>query len=248
MSDFIDALPPWPEQDFAAFGEVEVKPRSKIQQLVGRFLGRNWLRIPHVTHHDEIDVTDLEARRRAWNGSNPDAKISPVIPVIRAVALALRDFPQFASSLDPSGEQQIVKHYAHVGVAVDVPAGLLVPVIRDCDTKDLSLLASELAEIAEKARTKGLTMQEMAGGCISISSLGHIGGTAFTPIVNAPEVAIVGLTKLQERPVRADAGHGFAWRSFLPVSLSYDHRVINGADAARFVVALGRHLEAIRFA
>jgi pyruvate dehydrogenase E2 component (dihydrolipoamide acetyltransferase) len=178
MTNFIDTLPSWPEEDFTAFGDVEVKPRSKVQQLVGQFLGRNWVRIPHVTHHDEIDVTEVERRRGQWNRDNPDCKVSPVIPAIKALALTLRVFPRFAASLDPSGEKLIEKRYAHIGVAVDVPGGLLVPVLRDCDKKSTSEIATELSAIAEKARTKGLTMQEMAGGCMSLSSLGHIGGIA----------------------------------------------------------------------
>lgn len=219
-----------------------------MQQLVGRFLGRNWIRVPHVTHHDEIDVTDLELRRGAWNQDNPGAKMSPVIPLVKALALTLTKFPHFAASLDASGEKLIEKRYAHIGVAVDVPGGLLVPVLRDCDKKSLSQISTELAAIAEKARTKGLTMQEMAGGCISLSSLGHIGGTAFTPIINAPEVAILGLTKLQLRACPAKNDGAIEWRPHLPVSLSYDHRVINGADAARFVVALGHQLSEVQFA
>ncbi|MEG3153210.1 2-oxo acid dehydrogenase subunit E2, partial [Sphingomonas sp. ZT3P38] len=220
--------------------------RSRMQQLVGRFLGRNWVRIPHVTHHDEVDITDLEARREVWNAGHPDQRISPVIPVVKAMALSLKGHPQFASSLDASGEQLIEKHYAHVGVAVEVPAGLLVPVLRDCDTRPLRELATELSALAQKARTKGLSMPEMSGGCISLSSLGHIGGTGFTPIVNAPEVAIVGMTRLQLRAARGP-DDSVVWRKMLPLSLSYDHRVINGADAARFVTTIERHLTDIRF-
>lgn len=246
MADFIDSLAPWPEADFSAFGPVAARPRSRMQQLVGKFLGRNWIRIPHVTHHDEIDVTDVELRRAAWNKAHPDAKISPVIPVIKALALTLSDYPQFASSLDVQGEKLIEKKYAHIGVAVEIPVGLLVPVLRDCDTKPLAMIAAELGALAEKARTKGLSMAEMSGGVISVSSLGHIGGTGFTPIVNAPEVAILGMTKLQQRPRRAADG-AIEWRTMLPLSLSYDHRVINGADAARLLVEISRKLDALSF-
>lgn len=246
MADFIDSLAPWPEEDFSVFGPVAARPRSRMQQLVGKFLGRNWIRIPHVTHHDEIDVTDVEQRRTAWNNRHPDAKISPVIPVIKALALTLGDYPQFASSLDAQGEKLIEKKYAHIGVAVEVPAGLLVPVLRDCDRKPLAAIAAELTACADKARTKGLSMAEMSGGVMSVSSLGHIGGTGFTPIVNAPEVAILGMTKLQQRPRRAADG-AIEWRMMLPLSLSYDHRVINGADAARFLVAISRTLDALSF-
>lgn len=240
-------LPPWPDVDFSRFGETEVRPRSRIQQLVGRFLGRNWLHIPHVTHHDEIDVTNVEARRAMWNSRNPDRKITPVIPMIKALALALESFPQFNVSLDPQGANLIQKRSKHVGIAVEVPQGLLVPVLRDCDTKELSVLASELAEIAHKARTKGLSASEMEGGSISLSALGHLGGTGFTPIINAPEVAILGMTKMQQRPVPGAEGL-IEWRTMLPLSLSYDHRVINGADAARFVLKIGEHLQAVEFA
>jgi pyruvate dehydrogenase E2 component (dihydrolipoamide acetyltransferase) len=247
MSNFIDSLAPWPQDDFSAFGPVEVKKRSKMQQLVGRFLGRNWLHIPHVTHHDEIDVTDVEARRVAWNTANPNEKTSLVAPVIKALALSLKEHPQFASSLDITGGELIQKNFAHIGVAVEVPAGLMVPVLRDCDTNSIAQIASELTLVAEKARTKGLSMNEMSGGCISLSSLGHIGGTGFTPIVNAPEVAILGMTRIQLRPQPADNALGMEWRKMLPLSLSYDHRVINGADAARFVCEIGRQLSRLSF-
>lgn len=246
MASFIDDLTPWPEDDFSAFGQIELRKRSRLQQLVGRFLGRNWIRIPHVTHNDDIDVTDLEARRAAWNAEHPDRKLSALMPVVRAVALALKDFPQFAASLNDAGDMLVEKHYAHIGIAVDVPGGLLVPVLRDCDTRSLSDLAGDLAGLAEKARTKGLSMSEMSGGVISISSLGHIGGTSFTPIVNAPEVAILGLTKQRDVPVRGP-GDTVLWRRVLPASLSYDHRVINGADAARFLNAVGGYLAEARF-
>jgi pyruvate dehydrogenase E2 component (dihydrolipoamide acetyltransferase) len=248
MTNLIDALPTWPDDDFSAFGPIEVKQRGKIQQMVGRFLGRNWLHIPHVTHHDEIDVTETEARRIAWNAANPRTKLSAVVPMMKALALALRDNPQFATSLDVSGQKLVYKQYAHIGVAVEVPAGLLVPVVRDCDIKPLFQIGSELAAVAEKARTKGLSMQEMSGGCITLSSLGHIGGTAFTPIVNAPEVAILGVTRMQVRACPSNDERGFAWRNFLPMSLSYDHRVINGADAARFVLSVGAHINGMEYA
>jgi pyruvate dehydrogenase E2 component (dihydrolipoamide acetyltransferase) len=225
---------------------VEAAPRSRIQQLVGKFLSRNWLRIPHVTHHDEVDITDVEERRVAWNATHPDAKIGPVVVIAKAVATALAAYPQFATSLNEAGDELTQKRYAHIGVAVDVPSGLLVPVLQNCDSRSLSDLAAELAEKASRARSKGLAMSEMAGGCITISSLGHIGGTGFTPIVNAPEVAIVGLTRAQNRPRPGKAGQ-IEWRQMLPVSLSYDHRVINGADAARFVVSIGQAVRDISF-
>jgi pyruvate dehydrogenase E2 component (dihydrolipoamide acetyltransferase) len=247
VTNLFEKLPAWPEDDFSAFGATETVKRSRIQQLVGKFLSRNWLSIPHVTHHDNIDITDIEQRRLDWNLQYPTKKISPVVYVIKALSQVLFDFPQFASSLDASGEIFTVKKFAHIGVAVEVTGGLLVPVLRDCDKKPMSSIAAELTEISSKARTKGLSMQEMAGGCISISSLGHIGGIAFTPIVNAPEVAILGLTKIQDVPAQAKGETAIVWRKMLPVSLSYDHRVINGADAARFVVALGKCLDTLNF-
>lgn len=247
MPSFIDELAPWPEEDFSAFGPTNMHPRSKMQKIVGRFLGRNWLRIPHVTHHDEVDVTGTEVRRAAWNAAHPEQKLTPVVPVLKALALALGEHPQFASSLDSSGETLIRKHYCHIGVAVEVASGLLVPVLRDCDMKSLSQLGAELTAITGKARAKGLTIHEMSGGCITVSSLGHIGGMAFTPIVNAPEVAILGMTRLQQRPRPANDGDGVVWATTLPLSLSYDHRVINGVDAARFVVAIGAQLRSLVF-
>ncbi len=227
-------LAPWPNVDFAEFGEVEIKPLNRIQQLTGSFLGRNWVAIPHVTHHDDADITSFEARRRAWNEAHPDQKRTPLPFLVKAVVAALQAFPQFNASLDGSGKNLVFKKYVHIGVAVETPMGLLVPVIRDCDKKSIAALAEEIAAISAKARTKGLSMAEMAGGCFTISSLGHIGGTAFTPIVNAPELAILGVSRVQERAARGANG-GVEWRQALPLSLSYDHRVINGADAARFV-------------
>ncbi|GGD80892.1 2-oxo acid dehydrogenase subunit E2 [Croceicoccus mobilis] len=237
VADTIGALAPFPDIDFSEFGEVEVKPLSRIQKLTGAFLGRNWVAIPHVTHHDEIDVTEAEERRRTFNESN-GVKVTPVVLLVKALARALGEFPQFNSSLSADGNSLIYKKFTHVGVAVDTPNGLLVPVLRDCEGKGLAQIATELSAIAEKARTKGLAMQEMMGSSMSISSLGHIGGTAFTPIVNSPDVAILGATAMQMRPAPADDG-SVIWRKMLPLSLSYDHRVINGADAARFVRALG---------
>ena len=246
MSGLVDHLPPWPEQDFTQFGDVEIKPVGRIQKFTASFLGRNWVAIPHVTHHDEADVTALEADRKRWNAANPDGKFTILIPVVKAVAAALAAYPMFNTSLTADGKSLVWKKYVHIGIAVDTPSGLLVPVIRDCDRKTPGQLSEEIAAISAKARAKGLSMDEMSGGSISISSLGHIGGTAFTPIVNAPEVAILGTTKLQPRPMPAPDG-GVAWRDMLPLSLSYDHRVINGADAARFVRKIADELAAFRF-
>ena len=231
------ALAPMPEVDFAEFGEVETRPLNRIQQLTGAFLGRNWVTIPHVTHHDEVDVTEAEQRRAEWNAAHPAAKLTPVVLLVRALALVLGRFPQFNASLSSDGKSLVLKKYINIGVPVDSPKGLLVPVLRGADAKDLSSLAAELAALAAKARGKGLSMAEMSGSSMTISSLGHIGGTAFTPIINAPEVAILGATALQTRPAPGSDG-GVAWRRMLPLSLSYDHRVINGADAARLLKAM----------
>lgn len=229
-------LPPWPQVDFGSFGEVEVKRLSRIQQLTAGFLSRNWLAIPHVTHHDDADVTDLEVLRKELGPQHSDVKITPLAFLMKAAVAALAKFPEFNASLDASGKNLVFKKYFHIGVAVDTPVGLLVPVIRDCDGKSVVDLAREVAAISAKARTKGLAMTEMSGGCFSISSLGAIGGTGFTPIINAPEVAILGVTSTTWKPRRQDAAQNDAidWRLTMPLSLSYDHRVINGAQAARF--------------
>jgi pyruvate dehydrogenase E2 component (dihydrolipoamide acetyltransferase) len=247
MQDLFARFPPWPTGDFSVFGEVEIKPLGKIQQITAAHLGRNWVAIPHVTHNDDADVTELDERRKAWNKANPDAKQTLLVPIIKAVIEAIDTYPVFATSLDGDGKSLIWKKYRHIGVATDTPNGLLVPVVRDCDTKDATSLASEIAAIAEKARTKGLTMAEMSGGVFTISSLGHIGGTSFTPIVNAPDVAILGVTRT--RPVATPGADGsVVWKQMLPLSLSYDHRVINGADAARFVRKVADGLAAYPFA
>jgi pyruvate dehydrogenase E2 component (dihydrolipoamide acetyltransferase) len=238
------AKPPAPpEADFSEFGSVTTKPLGRIQQLTARFLGRNWATIPHVTHHDEADITTFEDRRTAWNVAHPDAKLTTLVPLLKALAAALQAYPVFNTSLGSDGNTLVYKDYFHIGVAVDTPRGLLVPVLRDVDRKIVAELHSELGELSSKARSKGLSMAEMSGGCITLSSLGHIGGTAFTPIVNAPEVAILGVSRLQLRPAPAPDG-GLSWRKMLPLSLSYDHRVINGADAARFVRAIAETLSA----
>lgn len=241
MSDPNDLnLAPWPEDDFSAYGEVEVQPVSRIQQLVGSFLGRNWVRIPHVFHQDDADITELDKVRRQHNADNPNGKLTPLPFFVKALVEALKEFPQFNTSLDGKNNM-VFKKYFHIGVAVDTPRGLLVPVIRDCDQKSVSEIAEEVAEISEKARTKGLSAADMAGGCMTISSLGHIGGTGFTPIINAPQVAILGITKADWKPARG-VNDDIEWRLKLPLSLSYDHRVINGADAAKFSVKLAELL------
>ncbi len=237
-------LLPWPVIDFARFGEIESKPLSRIKKLSGANLARNWAMIPHVTQHDLADITELEAFRKKLAEENKDLKVTPLVFQIKALVAALKKFPQFNASLDASGENLILKKYFHVGIAVDTPEGLVVPVIRDCDGKGLLDLAGELGTVSAKARDRKLGPAEMSGGCISISSLGGIGGTAFTPIVNAPEVAILGVSKAAIQPVWD--GKEFKPRLMLPLSLSYDHRVIDGADAARFTAYLAQQLGDIR--
>jgi pyruvate dehydrogenase E2 component (dihydrolipoamide acetyltransferase) len=231
-------LPPWPEIDFAAFGEVETKPLSRIQTLTAGFLSRNWLTIPHVTHQDDVDITALEALRPTL-----DPKPSTLAFFAKALVSGLKAFPQFNASLDATAKNLVLKKYFNIGIAIDTPRGLVVGVVRDCDRKPVAEIASDIAALSAKARGRGLPMTDMEGGCMSISSLGGIGGTGFTPIVNAPEVAILGITKAEWKPRRADGGLGDAieWRLKAPLSLSYDHRVINGADAARFL----RHLDEV---
>ncbi|MDB6062906.1 MAG: hypothetical protein JWM78_3009 [Verrucomicrobiaceae bacterium] len=241
--DALGALPPLPAFDFSLFGETEVQPLARIRKLTAGFLTRNWSMIPHVTHCDDADVTVLDALRKMQIG---DGKISLIAYLVKAITAALKEFPQFNASLDGSPAAKdaklILKKYVHIGVAVDTPKGLLVPVIRNCDQKSLSEISHEIAAISAKARDKGLTMDEMSGGCFSISSLGGIGGTYFTPIINAPEVAILGVCRAFPKPLPAANG-GIDWRSALPLSLSYDHRVIDGADAARFTVFLSTLLQ-----
>ncbi len=237
-------LLPWPKVDFAKFGEVEEKPLSRIKKISGANLARNWAMIPHVTQHDAADITEMEAFRKKLGRENESLKVTPLVFLIKAVVAGLKEFPQFNASLDASGETLILKKYFHIGIAVDTPDGLVVPVLRDCDQKGLLDLARELGEVSKKAREKKLGPAEMSGGCFSISSLGGIGGTAFTPIVNAPEVAILGVSRSSMQPVWD--GDSFQPRLMLPLSLSYDHRVIDGADAARFAAYVAKVLGDIR--
>ncbi|HLU13895.1 MAG TPA: dihydrolipoyllysine-residue acetyltransferase [Arenimonas sp.] len=235
-------LIPWPKVDFAKFGPVERKPLSRIQKLSGANLARNWAMIPHVTQHDEADITEMEAFRKRLGEENKDVKVTPLVFLIKAVVAALKKFPTFNASLE--GEELVLKNYFHIGIAVDTPDGLVVPVIRDADRKGLLELARELAEVSARAREKKLSAADMQGGCFSISSLGGIGGTAFTPIINAPEVAILGVSRSAMKPVWN--GKEFAPRLMLPLSLSYDHRVIDGAAAARFTSYLSQVLADLR--
>jgi len=244
--NFPFAIAPPPQVDFTKFGEVERKELSRIQKLSGANLHRNWVGIPHVTQHDVADITDMEEFRQANknDAARQGFKLTPVVFLIKASVAALKRFPQFNASLDPDGEHLVLKKYYHIGIAVDTPNGLVVPVLRDCERKGIMELAEELGEISERAREGKLSPKEMQGGCFSISSLGGIGGTAFTPIINAPEVAILGVSRSRMEPVWN--GEAFEPRLMLPLSLSYDHRVIDGAAAARFTRYLGERLEDLR--
>ena len=243
---------PWPDVDFGKFGPVELKARSRIKKLSAANLHRNWVMIPHVTQFDEADITDLEAFRKSNTAETEKRgfKLTMLAFLIKASVNALRQFPEFNASLDKTGENLVLKKYFHIGVAVDTPDGLVVPVVRDADRKGVFDLARELAEISKLARDKKLKPGDMQGGTFSISSLGGIGGSAFTPIINAPEVAILGVSRSVLRPVysgKDDKGKDlFGARLMLPLSLSYDHRVIDGALAARFTAYLANVLSDIR--
>ena len=241
-------LLPWPKIDFSKFGETEVKKLSKIKKISGANLHRNWVMIPHVTQWDNADITELEAFRKEQNAieakNDTGMKITPLVFIMKAVAKALEAFPAFNSSLSDDGESIILKKYVNVGIAVDTPNGLVVPVFKDVNKKGIYELSEELMAISKKARSGKLMASDMQGGCFTISSLGGIGGTAFTPIVNAPEVGILGVSKSEIKPVWN--GKEFAPRLLLPLSLSYDHRVIDGAEGARFITFLNSALSDIR--
>ena len=241
----LDVLP-WPDVDFGKFGPVELKARSRIKKLSAANLHRNWVMIPHVTQFDQADITELEAFRKSNTAETEKQgfKLTMLAFLIKASVTALRQFPDFNASLDKTGENLVLKKYFHIGVAVDTPEGLMVPVVRDADRKGVFDLARELADISKLAREKKLKAGDMQGGTFSISSLGGIGGSAFTPIINAPEVAILGVSKSQMRPLWN--GKEFAPRLMLPLALSYDHRVIDGALAARFTAYLANVLSDIR--
>jgi len=233
-----EVLPP-ANEDFSKYGEIETVALSRIQKISGKYLHRNWVRIPHVTQFDESDITEMEAFRQSVKN---EAKaqgfgLSPLAFIIKAVAVALRKFPKFNASMDASGENLVMKKYYHIGIAVDTPNGLVVPVLQDVLSKTIMEIAKEMGEISLKAREGKLAPSDMKGGCFSVSSLGGIGGTAFTPIINAPEVAILGISRSKIKPEYNDKGE-IEPRLMLPLSLSYDHRVIDGADAARFIVYL----------
>ncbi|TNC98922.1 MAG: pyruvate dehydrogenase E2 component (dihydrolipoamide acetyltransferase) [Gallionellaceae bacterium] len=242
----LPGLLPWPDVDFARFGEIETKPLSRIKKISGANLHRNWVMIPHVTQFEEADISEMEAFRKELGAeyAKQNIKITPLAFMLKAVAITLKHFPDFNASLDASGENLVLKKYIHIGVAVDTPNGLMVPVIRDVDQKGIVQLAKELGEVSVKARDLKITAADMQGGCFSISSLGGIGGTAFTPIINAPEVAILGVSRSSMKPVWKDGE--FVPRLMLPLSLSYDHRVVDGAAAARFTTYLAHVLSDMR--
>ena len=233
--------------EFKQFGEIEIADVPRFHQIAGARLARNWTSIPHVTHHDEADITEFELRRTAWNTAHPDRKVTYVPVLGKLLAEALAAYPQFNASLLPDGARVVMKKFFHVGFAIDTPRGLMVAAVRDCDRKSISEIAGELVALSAKARSKGLSYKEISGPCMTITSLGHIGGTAFTPIINAPEVAILGVSATQTRAAPDRTGAP-SWRKMLPLSLSYDHRLINGADAARFVRFLAERLAACELA
>jgi len=240
------SLPEIPPVDFSKFGPVESVPLTRLNKLSGQNLHRSWINVPHVTQFDEADITKLEQYRKSkkQEAEDHDTKLTLLSFLIKAVVVALKQFPKFNSSLSPDGEQLIMKQYCHIGVAVNTEHGLMVPVIKDADNKGMYDLAKELAVLAQKARDKKLSPSEMQGGCFTISSLGHIGGTGFTPIVNTPEVAIMGVARSTMKPVYIDGK--FVPRLILPFSISYDHRVIDGVAAAEFTRSLGGILTDIR--
>lgn len=235
-----------PVVDFSKFGEIESKPLSRIKKLSGAYLHRNWVSIPHITQHDDADITEMEVWRKQLVAeyAAQGIKITPLAFMLKAVAEALQQYPEFNASLDAGGENLVLKKYFHIGVAVDTPDGLVVPVLRDVNKKGLAELAKELGEISARAREKKISAAEMQGGCFTISSLGGIGGSYFTPIINAPEVAILGVSRSSMKPVWKD--DQFVPRLMLPLSLSYDHRVIDGAAGARFITYLGQVLSDVR--
>jgi pyruvate dehydrogenase E2 component (dihydrolipoamide acetyltransferase) len=238
----LGGLASWPSIDFAKYGEIERVPLSRIQKLSGANLARNWVRIPHVTHNEDADITDLEAFRKQLNAEQSEVKVTIVALLLKALAAALQAYPQLNASLD--GEELVLKRYYHLGFAADTPQGLVVPVVRDVERKGLLEIAGELAELSGLARAGRLTPTQMSGSTFTLSSLGGIGGTSFTPIINAPEVAILGVVRAAIKPVWD--GAAFQPRLLLPLSLSYDHRVIDGAAAARFCAHLAGLLADMR--
>ena len=239
-------IPSIPAVDFSPFGEIEIQKLSKIKRLTGQNLSRVWLNLPMVTYHEEVDITDMEAFRNALNAEKAkgELKITGLMFIIKALIAAMQQFPSFNASLSADGESLILKKYINIGIAVDTPNGLVVPVLRNANNKSINELAAELAEKSEKARLGKLLPADMQGGCMTISSLGGIGGTSFTPIVNAPEVAILGVTRAKMQPIWN--GKEFVPRLMLPLDLTYDHRVIDGAEGARFMAVVKQNLSDIR--
>jgi pyruvate dehydrogenase E2 component (dihydrolipoamide acetyltransferase) len=239
-------IPEIPPQDFSKFGPVETQPLSRIQRVSGPHLHRSWLNVPHVTHDDDADITELDVYRKELDAEATAGgyRVTLLSFLLKASVSALREFPRFNSSLTPEKDALVLKRYFHIGVAVDTPDGLVVPVIRDVDRKGIRQLSQELGEVSARARDGKLTATDLQGGCFTISSLGGIGGTSFTPLVNAPEVAILGVVRSKTAPVWD--GASFVPRLMLPLSLSYDHRVIDGAAAARFTRYLCHVLEDVR--
>ncbi len=240
-------IPALPVIDFSLFGEIEEKPLTKIKRLTGKRLSCNWLNLPMVTQHEEADITEMEAFRKALNIEQVAAKqikVTPLAFIIKAVLAAMKVYPQFNSSLSPDGERLIYKKYFNIGIAVDTPNGLVVPVIKDADQQSILELVDSMRTLSAKAREGKLLASDMQGGCFTISSLGGIGGTGFTPIVNAPEVAILGVAKAAMKPIWN--GKDFDPKLMLPLDLTYDHRVIDGADGARFVVTIAKYLQDVR--
>jgi pyruvate dehydrogenase E2 component (dihydrolipoamide acetyltransferase) len=238
------AVPELPEIDFRQFGDVSVQKLTKIQKISGRNLHRSWVTIPHVTQFDDADITELEEFRKKMRAERPNTKLTLTSFFMKALVVVLREMPRFNSSLDKSGENLVLKRYFHIGVAVDTPNGLVVPVIRDVDVKGLHELATELQEVSERARARRLSPQDLQGACVTVSSLGGIGGTHFTPIINPPEVAVLGVSRASLRPVYVNGQ--LQPRLMCGLSLSYDHRVIDGADAVRFTTRLREVLADIR--
>lgn len=238
-------LPPTPSlvQVLESFGPVHTQPLSRIQALTAKAMIRNWTTIPHVTHFDDLDVTTLEDARRRLNAAR-DHKLSPTPFLVKAVASTLLRLPRFNAVLDEAGKQLVLRDYVNIGLAIDTPAGLVVGVIRGCDARSVDEIGAEAAALAEKARVKGLSLSDMSGSGFTVSALGPLGGTGFTPIINAPEVAILGVSRIVQATRRAPDG-GVDWRSLAPVALSYDHRVINGADAGRFMATLQEEISAL---
>lgn len=240
------AIPPMPVVDFSQFGDIETVELGRIKKLSGKHLSMAWLNIPHVTQFDECDITELDAFRQSLKAQAEKAgvKLTPLVFILKAVVAALKAFPNFNASLSADGQSLIRKHYYHIGIAVDTPNGLVVPVLRDVDKKGIFELSKEMMELSAKARDGKLSPKDMSGGCFSISSLGGIGGTQFTPIVNAPEVAIMGVSKASMQPVWN--GSAFVPRLIMPFSVSYDHRVVDGAEGVRFTTLVGQHLTDLR--